>query len=135
MIREAQARENERQLRVKAEKLRRAKEKAANDAKAAQAFAAFDVPKTRLSDVQPPTPQKLTTQLSGGFSSPKPPPPPDEEDEEFVDDEAGYDQVRDAASVSTDFCVDGALTTARRRDSRRGAARRWRRSRSHASMA
>ncbi|CAH0369346.1 unnamed protein product [Pelagomonas calceolata] len=95
LIREAQARENERQLRVKAEKLRRAKEKAANDAKAAQAFAAFDVPKTRLSDVQPPTPQKLTTQLSGGFSSPKPPPPPDDEDEEFVDDEAGYDQDDD----------------------------------------
>ena len=113
---------------MKAEKLRRQKEKAANDAKAAQAFAAFDVPKTRLSDVQPPTPQKLTTQLSGGFSSPKPPPPPDDEDEEFVDDEAGYDQVRDAASVSTIFCVDGVLMTARRRDSRRGAARRWRRS-------
>jgi hypothetical protein len=74
---------------VKAEKLRRAKERAAKDKAAAEAFAAFDLPTTRLSDVQPPTPQKLTTQLSGGFSSPRPPPPPDDEDEEFVDDEAG----------------------------------------------
>ena len=89
LIREAQAREAERQVRVKAEKLRRAKEKAAKDKAAAEAFAAFDVPKTRLSDVQPPTPQKLTTQLSGGFNDPRPPPPPDDEDEEFVDDEAG----------------------------------------------
>ena len=69
--------------------LKPAGEKAAKDAQAAAAFAAFDLPTTRLSDVQPPTPQKLTTQLSGGFSSPRPPPPPDDEDEEFVDDEAG----------------------------------------------
>ena len=110
IVREAWVREAERAVRVRAEKLKRAKEKAEKDAQAAKAFAAFDVPTTRLSDVQPPTPQKLTTRLSGGFAATPPAAPPPEDDDEDLgfDDEAGYDQDDD------DFVEEAALSPTRR---------------------
>ena len=118
IVRTAQAREAERAIRVTSEKRRRTLEKAEKDAAAARAFAGFDVPTTRLSDIQPPTPQKLTTRLSGGFSMRPPAAPPPEDDDEDLgkigvrflpphaiddasiragfDDEAGYDQDDDS---------------------------------------